>query len=111
MPYEIDRILGTYGGVKSSEIIGAGAFGFSNTDTRVGYTVGAGVEGAIGGGWSAKLEYLWIDLRRTSGSLLTSIPAFTTGVLTSNFSSRISDNVLRVGINYKFGGGPVVAKC
>ena len=100
-----------YGAVKSSEIVGAGAFGgFSNTDTRVGYTVGAGIEGAIGGGWSAKLEYLWIDLGRTSGSLLTTIPAFTTGVLASNFSSRITDNVLRVGINYKFGGGPVVAK-
>jgi outer membrane immunogenic protein len=33
----------------------------------------------------------------------------TTLVLNSNYSSRITDNVLRVGLNYRF-GGPVVAK-
>ena len=98
-----------YGEVRTAETIGAGLFGFSNTDTRVGYTVGAGVEGAIGGNWTAKLEYLYVDLGKTSGSLLTTIPALGGGVLTSNFSSRITDNVLRVGVNYKF-GGPVVAK-
>jgi outer membrane immunogenic protein len=31
-------------------------------------------------------------------------------VLSSNYSSHVHDNVLRVGVNYKFGGGPVVAK-
>jgi len=99
-----------YGEVRTAETIGAGLFGFSNTDTRVGYTVGAGVEGAIGGNWTAKLEYLYVDLGKTSGSFLTTIPALGGGVLTSNFSSRITDNVLRVGINYRFGGAPVVAK-
>ena len=57
----------------------------------------------------AKLEYLYVDLGRTSGSFLTTIPALGGGFLTSNYSSRITDNVLRVGVNYKF-GGPVVAK-
>jgi outer membrane immunogenic protein len=98
-----------YGEVKTSETIGAAAFGFSNTDTRVGYTVGAGIEGVIGGNWTAKLEYLYVDLGRTSGSFLTTIPAFGGGFLTANYSSRITDNVLRVGLNYKF-SGPVVAK-
>jgi len=102
-----------YGEVKSSEIIG-GFTGFSNTTTKAGYTVGAGIEGAIGGGWTAKLEYLYIDLGRASGSFLTTIPAFGAGVvpsgtLTSSYSSRVTDNVLRVGVNYRF-GGPVVAK-
>ena len=98
-----------YGGVNSSEIIGVVPVGYSNSDTRVGYTVGAGIEGAIGGNWTAKLEYLYVDLGRTSGSLLTTLPAPGGGVLTSNYSSRITDNVLRVGVNYRF-GGPVVAK-
>jgi outer membrane immunogenic protein len=102
-----------YGEVKSSEIIG-GFVGFSNTQTRVGYTVGAGIEGAIGGNWTAKLEYLYVDLGRTSGSFATTIPAFGAGVvasgtLTSSYSSRVTDNVLRVGLNYRF-SGPVVAK-
>jgi outer membrane immunogenic protein len=98
-----------YGGVNSSETIGAPAFGFSNTNTSVGWTVGAGIEGAIGGNWTAKLEYLYMDLGTSSGSFLTTIPALGGGVLASNYSSHITDNILRVGINYRF-GGPVVAK-
>jgi outer membrane immunogenic protein len=46
---------------------------------------------------------------RASGSFLTTIPAVGGGFLTSSYSLRITDNVLRVGVNYKF-GGPVVAK-
>jgi outer membrane immunogenic protein len=98
-----------YGGVNSSETLGAVPVGFSSSSTNVGYTVGAGVEGVIGGNWTAKLEYLYVDLGKVSGSFLTTIPALGGGFLTSNYSSRITDNVLRVGVNYKF-GGPVVAK-
>ena len=98
-----------YGEVNTSAVIGAGAFGFNAHDTRVGYTVGAGVEGAIGGNWTAKLEYLYMDLGRTSGTFLTTIPALGGGVLSYNYSSRITDNIVRVGVNYKF-GGPVIAK-
>jgi outer membrane immunogenic protein len=98
-----------YGEVNTSAVIGAGAFGFNANDTRVGYTVGAGVEGAIGGNWTAKLEYLYMDLGRTSGTFLTTIPALGGGVLSHNYSSRITDNIVRVGLNYKF-GGPVIAK-
>src|ERR1700694_3154159 len=97
-----------YGEVKSSETIGV-LTGFSSSDTRVGYTVGAGIEGVIGGNLTAKLECLYVDLGRTCGSFLTTSPALGGGFLTSNYRSRITDNVLRVGLNYKF-GGPVVAK-
>jgi outer membrane immunogenic protein len=98
-----------YGGVNTSETIGAAALGFSNTDTRVGWTLGAGIEGALGGGWSAKLEYLYMDLGKTSDSSLTPIAALGGGFISSDFNSRITDNILRVGVNYKF-GGPVVAR-
>ena len=98
-----------YGGVNTSETIGVVPVSFSNTDTRVGYTVGVGVEGVISGNWTAKLEYLWVDLGRTSGSFLTTIPALGGGFVTSNYNSHVTDNVLRVGVNYKF-GGPVVAR-
>jgi outer membrane immunogenic protein len=98
-----------YGEVKTSETIGLVPASFSNSDIKVGYTVGVGVEGVIGGNWTAKLEYLYVDLGRVSGSFLTTIPALGGGFLTSNYSSRITDNVLRVGLNYKF-GGPVMAR-
>jgi outer membrane immunogenic protein len=89
-----------YGEVDSNETIVVTPFSQSNT--KVGYTVGAGIEGVISGNWTAKLEYLYVDLGRVNGS-------FTLGTDTSSYSSRITDNVLRVGLNYKF-GGPVVAK-
>jgi outer membrane immunogenic protein len=99
-----------YGEVNSSETIGV-LTGFSNNTTNVGWTVGAGVEGVIGGNWTAKLEYLYVDLGRVSGSFATTIPALGGGTLTSFYSSRITDNVVRVGLNYKFdGSGPVVAR-
>ena len=94
-----------YGEVNSSETIGGSSS--SASDTRVGYAVGGGIEGAIGGNWTAKLEYLYVDLGRTSGSFATAIPAFGAGVvangtLTSAYNSHITDNVLRVGVNYNF---------
>jgi outer membrane immunogenic protein len=98
-----------YGEVKSSEAVGA-LPGFSSTNTNVGWTVGAGVEGVIGGNWTAKLEYLYVDLGGISGSFATPLVPVGGGTLTSYYSSRITDNVLRVGVNYKFGGPPVVAR-
>jgi len=99
-----------YGEVDSSAVIGLAATPFGTiSNTHVGWTVGAGIEGMIGGGWTARLEYLYVDLGTTSGSFATTIGALGGGVVTENFSSRITDNILRVGINYKF-GGPVVAK-
>jgi outer membrane immunogenic protein len=97
-----------YGEVNSGETIGTQA-GFSNSTTNVGWTVGGGIEGAIGGNWTAKLEYLYVDLGHASGSFATTFTALRGGVITSNYNSHVTDNILRVGVNYKF-GGPVVAK-
>ena len=93
-----------YGQVNSSETVGGPLpAAFSQSSTNVGWTVGAGIEGAIGGNWTAKLEYLYVDLGTVSGSF--TLP--NTDII--SHSSHITDNVLRAGINYRF-GGPVVAK-
>ncbi|MBH5403085.1 porin family protein [Bradyrhizobium sp. CNPSo 4010] len=78
----------------------------STSTTRAGWTVGAGVEGKITQNWSAKLEYLYMDLGRFSSGPFTLAPAST---ISANVSSRFTDHILRAGINYQF-GGPVVAK-
>jgi outer membrane immunogenic protein len=83
--------------------------GASNSTLKVGWTVGAGVEGVISGNWTAKLEYLYIDLGNVSGSFATSLIAPSGALATSSYSSHITDNIVRVGVNYRF-GGPVVAK-
>ncbi|MGD4163772.1 outer membrane beta-barrel protein, partial [Xanthomonas citri pv. citri] len=74
-------------------------------DTRLGWTAGAGSEYAFGGGWSLKAEYLRIDLSRASatstnlqnGSFFAPSNVFTHSV-------DIKSNIVRVGVNYKFGG-------
>jgi outer membrane immunogenic protein len=102
-----------YGEVKTSGSVNAQnaffASAFSASDTKVGYSVGAGVEGVIGGNWTAKLEYLYVDLGRVSGSFPTITLALGGGNLVGSYSSRITDNIVRAGVNYKF-GGPVVAR-
>lgn len=79
----------------------------SNSTTRAGWTVGAGVEGKITQNWSAKLEYLYMDLGRFDAGTYTLAPA---SAISANVSSRFTDHILRAGINYQFTTGPVVAR-
>jgi outer membrane immunogenic protein len=84
------------------------------SSTRAGWTVGAGAEAALGSNWSVKFEYLYMDLGDVGGSSAT-IPVFrgTTQISSTTwaFNSRFTDNIVRVGLNYKFGGpGPILAK-
>jgi len=70
----------------------------SSHNTQGGWTVGGGIEGRVTGNWTAKIEYLYFDL-----GAVTTIPAPTPGATTAvGFNSRITDNLLRVGVNYKF---------
>jgi outer membrane immunogenic protein len=100
-----------YGEIATNETVGVVPAAFSSKNTNLGWTAGVGIEGVIGGNWTAKLEYLYVDLGTVSGSYLTAIPAVggfgvglaPAGFVTSNYSSHITDNILRVGVNYKFG--------
>jgi outer membrane immunogenic protein len=71
--------------------------------TRAGWTAGGGVEWVLSGSWTAKLEYLFVDL----GTFAYTYSLLGVPVLTA--SSRVTDNIVRVGLNYRFGDGPVVA--
>jgi outer membrane immunogenic protein len=88
----------------------------SFSSDRTGWTLGAGVETMIAGGWSAKLEYLYVDLGEISNTLPIAInpafgPAFNAGgVASATNTSRVIDNIVRVGLNYRFGGDAVYAK-
>jgi outer membrane immunogenic protein len=76
----------------------------SASSTRAGWTVGAGIEGAIGGNWTAKLEYLYVDLGNVNDTF-----AGGGAFAPLTISSHVTDNILRAGVNYRF-GGPVVAR-
>jgi outer membrane immunogenic protein len=81
----------------------AAAAASANT-TRAGWTVGGGAEWVISGPWTAKVEYLYVDLGTVTNTFA-GIGAF--APLTT--SSHITDNIVRLGVNYRF-GGPVVAR-
>ncbi len=100
-----------YGQVKSSYAIAdlttGGAAALDLKSIRAGWTVGAGIEGLLGGGWTAKLEYLYVDLGKN-----TTTAGVNDGTIVS-FDSKFTDNIVRVGLNYKFGssfGGPIAAR-
>jgi outer membrane immunogenic protein len=94
------------------------AAGSANT-TRVGWAFGGGIEGAIDRNWSIKAEYLHLDFGSFdqsvtgSGIIVNTNFGGTSVVVTqtvlSSFHTRATDDVFRIGVNYRF-GGPVVAK-
>ncbi|MGB6441533.1 MAG: outer membrane protein [Methyloceanibacter sp.] len=55
-----------YGQVQEDAIISRGVQSASLTfkDWKAGWTAGAGIETTLGNGWTAKLEYLYVDLGR-----------------------------------------------
>jgi outer membrane immunogenic protein len=79
--------------------------GFSSS-TRTGWAAGAGFEWAFKPSWSVKGEYLHIDLGSSTATVL--FPTSPTDFLTYSFTHRY--DIARIGINYKFTAGPVVAK-
>jgi opacity protein-like surface antigen len=71
---------------------------FSNI--KAGFVVGGGTEWALSPNWSFKVEYLYIDFGRIDHSFPSILPF----VGTFTASSRITDNIVRVGVSYRFGG-------
>jgi outer membrane immunogenic protein len=81
--------------VNGNGIILPFAVAFSGSNTNAGWTVGAGLEWAFGGQWSAKVEYLYMELNNgQTFALVPGVTNFTTG--------HMIDNIGRVGINYHF---------
>ncbi len=87
-------------GVNGVTVVPVGA-SMSNSTIRVGWTIGAGIEGVLSGNWSGKIEYLYVDLGTVSGSFVTPVIAPSGAFVISNYSSHITDSIFRVGINYK----------
>jgi outer membrane immunogenic protein len=89
------------------------AFSETQTDTLTGWTVGAGLEYALGRGWSVRGEYLYVNFptyTTFTNPALTRQPGTVNGYVT-NLSTKLTDNIVRVGVSYKFDwGGTVVAR-
>jgi outer membrane immunogenic protein len=92
--YAFDRVMPYITGGLAVGEVKATPFGFGSvSDTRVGWTVGAGVEAALSGNWTAKVEYLYADLGNTSCDVITC-----GAPIDVDFHSHI----VRAGLNMRF---------
>jgi outer membrane immunogenic protein len=93
--YAADRFMPFVTGGAAFGDIRASTPGFAGgNNTNAGWTVGAGLEFAIAGNWTAKAEYLYVDLGKfncgiSCGAAVTDNVSFTT-------------NIVRAGVNYRF---------
>lgn len=89
--YAFDSVLAyATGGLAFGDLVAtATATNVDETKTEVGWTVGVGAEYGFNANWSAKVEYLYIDLGSRTFA--------TTGV-----DNGLSANLFRLGLNYHF---------
>jgi outer membrane immunogenic protein len=92
--YAWDRFLPYLtGGVAFGDIKMTNGAGASETKSKLGYALGAGVEYAFLGPWSAKIEYLYTDLGKA-----------TCGTTTCGLDTdvKFKTNIVKLGVNYRF---------
>jgi outer membrane immunogenic protein len=95
--FAADRFMPFITGGLAFGDIQASAPGVAGVDnTNAGWTLGGGLEMSIVGNWTAKAEYLYVDLGRTNCGTSCGAPV---GV-TDNVSFRT--NLVRAGVNYRF---------
>jgi len=70
----------------------------SNTFMRTGWTVGGGLEYALGSNWTARIEYDYLGF----GSQSLSFATPTTPLYSTNASLNVQE--VKAGLNFKFGG-------
>jgi outer membrane immunogenic protein len=96
--------------LKALDFPGFTGFRYQSTtsDDRFGWVIGVGGEYAFTNNWSAKIEYLHMDFGSTSSFAQRNIVSPGAGGLTNTYNFR--EDVVRVGLNYRFGSTAVVAK-
>jgi len=81
-------------------VVGTSSTPYSYSQIKGGWTAGIGAEGLIGNGpWRWKAEYLHIDLGNVNGGTFGANPFVQVN------TTRFTDDIVRVGFNYKFDDG------
>jgi outer membrane immunogenic protein len=94
--YAADRFMPYVTGGAAFGNIKASVPGFATTSSdNAGWTIGAGLEAAFAPNWTAKVEYLYVDLGSFNCGLNCNGVSVTDNV-------TFHTNVLRAGVNYKF---------
>ena len=107
--YAADRVLfyATAGGAFAN--VQTNFNGTTTTHTQSGWTAGAGVEWAFADNWTAKIEYLYVNLGNGSVNCATTACLVASGTdgMTANgpaipVSVGLTENLIRAGVNFKF---------
>ena len=102
-------LIGAETGARVTDAFAPTTLFTNRAGVRAGWTLGGGVEYAIAQNWTAKADYLYFDLgkHRISGQI-NGLPG---PINTFSWDARNSGHIVRLGVNYWFGGSaPVVAK-
>ncbi len=67
--------------------------------THIGWAAGTGIEYGLSSSWSVKLEYLYMGFGKDSSTNLDH----------DTFTHRSSVQMIKAGLNWRFGGGPAIA--
>jgi outer membrane immunogenic protein len=71
---------------------------------KAGWVAGGGVETAVSGNWTARVEYLYLDFSSISTTATITASGSTPSPLTT--SAHVKEQMVRLGLNYKFGPIP-----
>lgn len=102
-----------YGGVETaSGILGSGedfadgpiyaVYGGTSSKTKVGWTIGGGLEYAFTNNLTLRGEYLYYDLGKTSYSIVGGTNTPDNEFLGATASYKLTGNLVRAGVNWKF---------
>ena len=85
-----------------------GSVSLSSSATKVGWVVGGGIEHKLAYNWSLKAEYLYVrfDGVSANGTLTDGFPGDFANF--TNNLDHLASNIVRFGLNYKFGDAPRV---
>jgi len=109
--YAWDRVLfyGTAGGAGANVETALNGLPYQN-NAEWGWTVGAGLEWAVAENWTFKVEYLFVDLSGNatcnhgySCGYDVAAASATASAINSSSSVKFNENIIRVGVNFKFG--------
>lgn len=85
--------------------VGDDHYAGSHSTTRVGWTVGGGTEWAITSRWSARLEYLYVDLGQFSyRDACVNCAALGFDALSYQTDIKTREHIVRFGASYRFWG-------
>ena len=110
--YAWDRVLvyGTAGGAGANVQTSLNGMPVQ-TNPEFGWTVGAGLEWAFADNWTAKVEYLFVDLGKApcnhgyscgyDAAAMAGPPVVP--AVNANDAVKLNENIVRVGVNFKFG--------